>query len=392
MYYINSSTDKPNISNMLNIIINKVRVRGIKIKDVSQMRGEIQQQLDEITTDINCLTGINNPRSPKQVKEYFESLTDADTIKFCRDDKDNIITDKASLISLADLGRQDAILILKHRKLASKLNVLKQLVSDKLNIIRPNVSLLLSNRINYTEPALMNIHKEVLWYVIKPFDEEKNNLWSVDIKNQEPHIMAYFLNIPQIKSILADNNSKGLYESLFEIIYPDEEFTQTKRNEFKTAWNALSYGCGSNTVRNTLKQLDYKKVVNYFKSLSGMKLHKARCKKIANSGRNTITTYFGTELESDKVGNELVRSLMDLAIQGTGADILALLIEHFYKWKESNANGSLIDIYFTRHDELILEVSKELPDDIVCNILSDIFVHKIDDWQEFSIKIKKINE
>ena len=115
-----------------------------------------------------------------------------------------------------------------------------------------------------------------------------------------------------------------------------------------------------------------------------MKDHKARCKDIVGVGRNYIDTYFGTRLGSPKVGNELVRSLMDLAIQGTGADILALLVKHFMETKEEG-----FELYYTRHDELILQVDRDIPCEHVKEVLTNMFTHKVDDWMPFQVKITK---
>jgi DNA polymerase I-like protein with 3'-5' exonuclease and polymerase domains len=388
MFEINSDIDRPDINYMKNVITDLVSKRGIKVKNISTLTTEIKGQMEEYDKEILHLTGIANPRSSKQVKEYFGSLTDEDTLKHCTNELGEVLTDVNALTPLAELGRQDAILILKSRKLQAKLNSIKQLNPDNNGIIRPQVDLLLSNRISYSKPNLMGIAKEILWDVVVPIQQD-SSLWSVDIKNQEPHIIAYYLGIPELQRMI--ESGKGVYESLFAEIFPDEELTESKRSELKTVWNALTYGGSFNSFRNKM-QIDAKKVHNYFKSLKGMKEHKENCRKIATSGKNKTVTYFGTEVTSDKVGKQLERSLMDLAIQGTGADILALLIEHFYDWKDENDIDSLIELYYTRHDELIFEVSNSLSDEDVCNILSTLFTHKVDNWKAFDIKIKKVSK
>lgn len=391
MYIINSRTDKPNIDFMVATLKDLVEYRGIRVENLNEKRIEIQKELDTYSKELFNLTGIKNPRSHIQIQEYFCKLNDEDTQKYIKNDlTGGVDTSEGALLSLSELGRQDAILLLQCRKLNSKMDSIKNLMKfvDTRGYIKPKVSTTVSNRINYTEPALMNISKEILWDVIKP--EDGFNLWSVDIKNQEPHIIAYYLDIPEIKDIIEKGN--GIYETLFSTIFPDETLTEVKRSELKTIWNALTYGASYNTIKQNYKNIDGKKVCNYFKKLQGIKNHKKNCKQKADNGFNSIETYFGTTMESDKIGSQLVRSLMDLAIQGTGADILALLIEHFYEWLSESPLDGLIDIYYTRHDELILSVSNDLKDDYTIELLTNLFTHKVDNWKEFSVKIKKITQ
>jgi hypothetical protein len=51
-------------------------------------------------------------------------------------------------------------------------------------------------------------------------------------------------------------------------------------------------------------------------------------------------------------------------------------------------------LYFTRHDECIIEVSKDFEDkytvDGVIDVLTDLFEHRIDDWEPFRVKVEKI--
>ena len=51
-------------------------------------------------------------------------------------------------------------------------------------------------------------------------------------------------------------------------------------------------------------------------------------------------------------------------------------------------------LYFTRHDECIVEVSNTFEDkyteDGVIDILADVFEHRIDNWEPFRLKVLKI--
>ncbi len=109
----------------------------------------------------------------------------------------------------------------------------------------------------------------------------------------------------------------------------------------------------------------------------------------------TVETYFNTEVTTDEAGRGLWRVLMDLPVQGTGADILALLIKHFDDETKSRGLSSIMEFYFSRHDEVIIEVDRGFYEteglDKVTSILRDIFEHSIDDWEPFTVEIKVLN-
>ncbi len=86
---------------------------------------------------------------------------------------------------------------------------------------------------------------------------------------------------------------------------------------------------------------------------------------------------------------------MNLPVQGTGADILALLIKHFDGETKSRGLSGIMEFYFSRHDEVIIEVDRGFYEteglDKVTSILRDIFEHSVDDWEPFTVEIKVLN-
>lgn len=85
---------------------------------------------------------------------------------------------------------------------------------------------------------------------------------------------------------------------------------------------------------------------------------------------------------------------MDIPIQGTGSDILALLVYHFDEEMFDRGLENKIMLYFTRKDELVIEVDKAYVDEVgkekVFSILADVFEHRIDDWAPFKVKISEV--
>ena len=92
--------------------------------------------------------------------------------------------------------------------------------------------------------------------------------------------------------------------------------------------------------------------------------------------------------------SELRRALMDLPIQGTASDILSLLVRHFYDMVNVLGIKDDFFILFTRHDEVIVEVSKtyiaENGIEKALAIVKDIFEHTIDNWTSFKLKVEEV--
>ena len=74
-------------------------------------------------------------------------------------------------------------------------------------------------------------------------------------------------------------------------------------------------------------------------------------------------------------------------MQGTGSDILSLLVKHF----ETEGIAEGLSLYYTRHDELILEAGKEYMSGLSLEELEgrmrEIFQHQVDDWEPFQIEV-----
>lgn len=164
------------------------------------------------------------------------------------------------------------------------------------------------------------------------------------------------------------------------------------RKDFKRAWNAMTYGASKLGVRQMCHHIDGDTIYDYFTKIPELKDYRDKCTKLANAGCQTIQTYFGTELYANELNTRVLkRVLLDLPIQGTAADILSLLVKHFNEEVAKRGYASQLSIYYTRHDELIIEAGKELLDDIglesVIAEIRDIVEHQVDDWTPFKLEI-----
>lgn len=187
----------------------------------------------------------------------------------------------------------------------------------------------------------------------------------------------------------------GIIDCIGELQGIDIRCEGIARKEFKTAWNAMTYGASSFGVKQMCKHIDGDAIYNYFSKIPEFKTYRSNCKKLADNGHQTINTFFGTQLFAGESNpNKLRRVLMDLPIQGTAADILSLLIKHAdTEFKTRHLEG-LIEIYYTRHDEMIFEVDKAWCDSVgmekAQDIIRDIIEHQVNDWVPFKVEVKEV--
>lgn len=396
MFKIKINENKPDIK-YLKERVEELMEDGIRVTD------RIEEILENLKRETNSSKevirryGVNNPNSAPQVIKYLQSLNDEDVEKCCKDSRTGKWSSNAdNLKKLAHLDIDFAVDLLTYRrskKFVESVQSLADFKEEDGNFVHPNATMGKTNRINYTEPAIMNIPKSLLWELIVP-SIDGNVLVSVDIKNQEPWILFNMLNIEKLKEALKDNSEGGLYNGLFRIIFGKEP-TPIERKEFKTSWNALTYGSTKRNIMSICRNIDGEKVYKYFSKIPELSEYKDKCYKLAYANKRNTKTLFGTELIADApTKGMLQRQLMDLPIQGTGADILSLLVQHFDSEMDSRGLVDKMWVYFTRHDEVVIEVDgtwfNEQGEEKVYEVLRDIFEHQIEDWEPFKVEIGKV--
>ena len=397
MYHIKSGIDKPDFMFLLEELEGIVKGKGLRL---SNKIFEIKDKLSKDVSSFNALIvsqyNINNPNSSAQILKYMRENLDYDLLEICRDEKTGkLSSSKENLAELSKLGCTFATDILNYRKYKKQLEYVECLLGscDRFGRIFPNIDLGATNRVNYTDPPLMNIPKEILWDVLTP-RVDGNYLVSVDIKNQEPTVLINWKNIECLKAKLT--SERGLYFEIFVEIF-DKEPNDFELKELKTAWLALNYGATKIGIKNICSLIDGEAVYDYFNSIKEIKRYTGEAYGLSKAKCRVAYTYFGTKLNlSARDVNSLKRQHLDFPIQGTCSDILSMLVKRF-RWYINTYNlKDVLSIYYTRHDELIIEVdktfyekrnaSKDEKDHINC-LLGDILNHKVDDWVEFKTKI-----
>lgn len=511
MYKIEVGKTKADIAYMKEFTIKNMK-RGIRIADIESSLKKHTEIRDALKEEITRNFGIENVNSPKQITECLKRMANKsvegyknDIVEICYDpETGKWTTNGDAMLKLSDLGYEIADYILEYRKEKKIVETLTSLsqFADRNSLVHPNVSLGKTNRINYSDPALMNIPKEMLWDLIVPYKDE-DVIYSVDIKNQEPSILINYLNDESLKDALTSD--KGLYETLFDkvyapsvtmticrdfltenrlysiqelqqiayvspsyylpvkancksmyykdervtvieslcqgfksvdsIVYPetvkietdarnvyelpvewDKNFKVKKtgdfvitgkilgieikllpneRKEFKTAWNALSYGASMMGIKAMCKSINGELIYRFFNGLESYKVYKKKIDGLVKKGYNSVNTVFNNYVStSETEPKALKRALLDLPIQGTGADILSVLIKHFEEEVEKRGIADKMFIYFTRHDELVIEVKKDFDEiENVEAILRDILEHQIilnsGEWVPFKVEVDK---
>ena len=154
--------------------------------------------------------------------------------------------------------------------------------------------------------------------------------------------------------------------------------SEEARSEVKEVWNMLAYGGSLGSAKAHCTILDGNALVDYLKK-------ELRITSKTDNG-DILQTYFGTPILSDKRVN--YRSARNRIVQGTGADLMALLIERFYS--EQRPDG--VDIYLTRYDELVIEVPWSFFNSCgeakgVKEYFTEVFEHQVDDFTPFKVDI-----
>lgn len=514
MYHIDSKTDKPDIEYLYNEA-KRAAKRGIRLNNISDLMSRFVQLRDELYADFAAKYGVLNPNSSQQLTRFIQGMSnkalevgDSTIYEACYVGG-KWTTNKEAMTKLSEIGYEFAtdLLVYRTAKKYAETLVSMSKFADKDGLVKPDVDLGKTNRVQYKNPGLLTIPKRMLWNTIAPFNEG-DKLYSVDIKNQEPSILINMLGNDELKGALEHDG--GLYEYLFRRIYkpktkltimvhqldvtpriipnsemsvcdnippamyspirpqskmvkfggkqvklinvcttlakiggkvilPDEaeilledntvekvpviwnsvkdsykkaglyevdgdlqgltvECLPDERADFKRGWLALSYGAQLPGLREMCKEINPDVLYNYCSNIKEFQEYRKYCGKMSRENKQVVKTYFGTAVRANEYdsSSRLKRILMDLPIQGTGADILSLLMKHFNEVVNNQGLDGKLWIYFTRHDELVVEVAKEWFDEVgegyVEAFLKDCLEHQIDDWTPFKVEIGQVKE
>lgn len=387
MFYIDSSVMTPDHDNLRKAVAASMR-EGIQMANLDNLYELCSDAHQRAVKTLADKWYIHQPSNAANIVRFLEGCDIPEVRQACYD-KGRCTSNAQGLKILAQQGFPFAVDILTYRKAFSYLKAIKSSMENTRSNGRayPQVSYQKTNRISYSAPALMNIPKALLWSVVAPRDED-STLISVDIHQQEPLIVINMLGIPELQALAAEHTDiyRAVYIDLF-----GADCTERERDELKMCWNATTYGASKKSLVERCRFIDGGAVYTYLHKFKELNNYIGKSYAMSKRDVQTVKTYFGTELYADKAGSQLRRSLLDLPIQGTGADILALLVEHFQDEVAERGIEDDLRLYYPRHDECILEVSNTLLEqegfDGIGDTIIDIFEHTVDDWTQFHVDV-----
>lgn len=373
--------------------------KGIKVETPTDELAFAQRRQNDALAVLQTEYGIDNPNSNKQLAEYALASGDDLLLSIVQDPRTGKISfAKENMTRLLETDIPFAGVLKRYKDATSLIKAVTMIMKCQLpdGKVHPTVSTQNTNRISYTEPPLMNIDKRVLWKMVKSRNEGWE-LWSVDVKNQEPWIFAHLIGDEVLTDIVKEAymRKESFYKVVFERVYGRPVENDYEYKELKTGWNMLTYGGTKKGLIARCKAIDGSKLYDFLTKLPAYKQYNGACYSKAARGVNTDSSYFGSPVHSDAFGTAaLARSLADIAIQGTGADILAFLVNHINnEIYDDPALRGRIEIYYTRHDEIIFMVNRNVgeTDEDITQILQDLTSHMISGWVPFMTDVEKIN-
>lgn len=408
MYNISLEKDTPDIEYAVRRIRDSVE-KGISISGDESTLMKLEEMCREIENNLYQTCGIMNPNNQADIIRFYDRISDGlsgfekDTANFVYGPPDNNparflfrngkwTTDKEALMGLSEAGYQSASEILEYRKIKNYCHVWRSFLEarDKDGRIHPRITVSKTNRINYSSPPLINIPRDLPGSLIQS-RRKGNLLFSADIKQQEPAIMVHMLGLKELREFIKVH--KDLYAGIFIEVFGRNP-KPTERDEVKKIWNAMTYGASLKRIKNMCRYTDGDRIGKYFNSMWEFKKYRRKCMELADQGVRSMKTYFGTVVYACENGPRLWRVLMDIAIQGTGSDIMALLIKHFDEEVSKRGLMEVMDIYYVRCDEIILEIQREFAEengtDMVNKLIKDLLEHQIDDWEPFLMEINQM--
>lgn len=406
MLRLDSQKDKPDRLRLYNAIKESM-AEGVKIVIPNELRERAENDKAYLKRVFATNYGVTNPDSPRQVQEVLAELSESyPEIAFhCYDAVTDKWTSKAkALEQLRGLNLKfvDDLILYRNTTAFTKAFDSLEKACDGDGFIHPDISFQVTNRVSYSNPGLMSIPKKLLWQVVQP-RKPGWSIWRVDIKNQEPWIFINKLGIKRLQEFLKLSGQLGLYKLIYQDIYgvlPND----IQYKEMKIAWNALTYGSSKKSLiestfhmgeTETCPSDNGRAFYDWYSSFPEIKNYQKEIRSMAYGGKRIIDTVFGTPIQLEHCPPSAAsRRLMDYWIQGTGADILAFLVTNFLNYIETYHLQDDLRFYYTRHDEVILEMSPRFLNHAGAGPAADklryVFKHTIDDWAPCELEVEKV--
>jgi DNA polymerase-1 len=359
-------------------ILAKIENTGIKIniKELKKIEEDLEKNLEKVKKNIYKKAGEKfNIKSPRQVgKILFEKLKIEN--KHSKTKSGQYRTSEKILKGIED-KHSIVKLILEHRELSKIKNTYVKPILKKTKKGILKTTLLQTNtgtgRLSSENPNLQNIPQKSKWSKLlrKCFTSQKNwSLVSFDYSQMELRILAHVTEDRNLLEIFK-NNKDVHTETASKILEKNKkDITPKDRRLAKTLNFGIIYGMGSRAFseQSGLSIKESKMFINkYFDDFKKIKEWQNKIiKKAKNEGfiRNE-----NKRMRYIKQNWQLERIAINMPIQSLGADIIKKgMIEVYNFIKKEKLIDKKINIILSIHDELILEISDDILNDIIPKI------------------------
>lgn len=174
---------------------------------------------------------------------------------------------------------------------------------------------------------------------------------------------------------------------------------KSDRNQFKRSWLAYTYGASIRSVAKVYcKTIDGNKVSKYISGIKSFKEYRKLVERAVASGCTSIRSTFGNVIYIDEATeDQQIRTMLNCPMQSTGSDILAVSVKHFDDEVSRLGIADKMNLYFTRHDEVIVSVDKKFAEgskESVEQLLKNMFEMQIvvggKPWTPLKVEVEKI--
>src|SRR3989344_442462 len=369
----------------LEYVLAEMELNGIAVDKAmfKKLSVEAAESLDKLTKKIYKLAGMEfNIASPIQLREVLFDKLDI-SVAGIKKGKTGLSTSAEELEKLHGLH---PIIeeISAYRELAKLKNtyidVLPGLINKKTGRIHShfNQTVAATGRLSSLDPNLQNIpiRSELGREIRKAFVAEPGNvLVSADYSQIELRIVASLAQDKHMIDIF--NKDEDIHKATAAAInnVPISEVTKEMRYAAKEVNFGVLYGMGSYGLswRTGISQAEAKDFIRkYFEAFSGVREYIERTLEFTKK-EGYCETLFGRrrylpELNATnfQMRSAAERMAVNHPIQGTAADLMKMAMINVYKKIKSNDNKSLAQakILLQVHDELVLEVKKELAEEV----------------------------
>ncbi len=361
-------------------VLAEMEINGIKVDldFLNELSKKYEEKLKTITEKVHQLAGEEfNLNSPQQLSEILFEKLDLPVIKKT---KTGYSTGISVLEELED--KHEIIpLIMEYRQWSkfksTYVDALPPLINEKTGRIHTSFNQMVTatGRLSSTEPNLQNIpiRTEEGREIRKAFIPENDDwiLLAADYSQIELRVLAHICDDQGLQE--AFNKGRDIHtETAAEIFEVEaDDVTENMRREAKVINFGIAYGMSAYGLSDDLdiSRKEAEEYINrYFDRFSGVKNYMEDI--IFKAGeQGYVTTIFNRRRQIPEIKSRnfhrrsfAERTAINTPIQGSAADIMKIaMIDLYNSLKDKN---SIARILLQVHDELVLEVKKEVLADI----------------------------